>query len=257
MQRLNAYDRRLEKLKQDLIKMGTTVQFRLEEAMAALILQDAERAKYIAESDDLVDDMDHALESQTLWLMLLQQPREEDLRVFSSTLRLTRELERIGDYAVDIAEIALVLSDSGDYFKPLEDIGKMGQKASSMLQDSLRAYVNSDLALATDVFRRDKMVDDLFNSLFDELMGYMKKEPRYVDQASYLSLVARHLERIGDHAVNVAEMVCYLKTGERRFFRDLGRTSNLHPMASCGEEKPECCGSYQAEWNRVLPGEKR
>ena len=102
MVRLNAYDRKLQKLKQGLIEMGNTVQSRLQDAMAALMLQDAGRARVIVESDDVVDDMDYALEDQTLGLILLQQPREKDLRVLSSTFRLTKELERIGDYAVNI-----------------------------------------------------------------------------------------------------------------------------------------------------------
>lgn len=227
MVRLNAYDRKLQKLKQGLIEMGNTVQSRLQDAMAALMLQDAGRARVIVESDDVVDDMDYALEDQTLGLILLQQPREKDLRVLSSTLRLTKELERIGDYAVNIASIAIALSDCGDYFKPLYDIRKMGEETCAMLDNGLRAYLEGDLNLAVRVAHRDDVVDALFNSLFNELLDYMKKDSCYVVQASHLSLVARHLERIGDHAVNIAEMVFYLETGKRRPFRNLEQVSTV------------------------------
>lgn len=220
MLRLNAYDKGLEKLKQDLMTMGHTVRSRLFDAMVALMSQDAEKARAIAESDDVVDEMDYSLEDQTLRLALLQQPREQDLRRISSTLRLARELERMGDYAVNIALIAIELSDCGGCPELLlNDIGKMGEETSAMLQDALQAYLEDDLDLAIQVAKRDDTVDELFRSVFDGLVDCMRKHSRYVLQASHLSLAARHLERVGDHAVNVAEMVFYLETGQRRAFR--------------------------------------
>ncbi|HHY12363.1 MAG TPA: phosphate signaling complex protein PhoU [Firmicutes bacterium] len=249
MLRFNAYDRGLQNLKQGLIKMGGTVQSRFADAMAALILQDAEKAQAIVESDDVVNDMDYALEDQALGLILLQQPREQDLRVLSSTLRLTKELERIGDYAVNIAVAALALCDCGDYFKPLCDIRKMGEEAANMLHGVLQAYLKSDIDLAMSVAERDDVVDALFESLFNELLGHMQKGPCYVVQASHLSLVARHLERISDHAVNIAEMVFYIETGERRSFRDLKHTgaNGITKEAQAKEIGVICCEESRQE----------
>lgn len=216
---VNAYDRAVQSLKTDILQMGKEVYRCLETALQALAEQDVSLAREVIFGDDQIDDMDYDIENKALELIALQQPSTGDLRVLSSALRLTKELERIGDYAVNIAETAEVLAAQGKYFKPLIDIGRMGVMAKSMLGKGLEAFMEGDTQKAKEVMLADDEVDELFNHLFNELLGIIKTREEHADQAMYLSLVARYLERVGDHSVNLAEMVFYMVRGDRRPFR--------------------------------------
>ncbi|GAW92373.1 phosphate signaling complex protein PhoU [Calderihabitans maritimus] len=216
---INAYDRAVQSIKADIFQMGKMVSNSLKNALEALAQQDMGLAQKVILGDDKIDDMDYDIENKALELIALQQPSTRDLRVLSSALRLTKELERIGDYAVNIAETARILAGQREYFKPLIDIGRMGTLAMSMLEKGLEAYVEGDLQKAKEVMLADDRVDELFNHLFTELLNIMKTREEHVDQAMYLSLVARYLERVGDHSVNLAEMVFYMIKGDRRPFR--------------------------------------
>lgn len=217
---LNAYDRAILELQQNLLHMGDYVADLLDEALAALKNQDVKVARQVIMGDDATDDLDYNIEMTALDLISLQQPSGEDLRTLATVMRVSRELERISDYAVNIAETAERLAELGPYFKPLVDIPRMSDLARSMLRRSLQALVDRNLDLAREVVEADDAVDLLFEALYNELLDYMKKGPEFVDQASYLSLVARYLERIADHAVNIAERVVYRETGQRRAFKD-------------------------------------
>ena len=216
---LNAYERALLKLGQDLLKMGDLVAARLADAMRSLVNQDAALAQHVLDQDDEVDQMDYELEQEALELISLQQPTDTDLRFLAAAMRISRDMERVGDYACDIAEVTLTLLDKGPYFKPLVDVPRMGELVQAMLRKSLGAYVNKDVGPAREMHGDDSAVDTLFRLLLDELTGYMKKGPEYVDQASNLLLVARYLERVGDHIVNIAEMTIFAQTGDRRPFK--------------------------------------
>ncbi|MGI9862676.1 phosphate signaling complex protein PhoU [Moorella naiadis] len=217
---LNAYDRALLELQQNILQMGEYVANQLDQALKALKDQDRVLAQQVVAGDDGADDLAHDIEMSSLDLISLQQPTGDDLRTLATVMRVSRELERIGDYAVNIAEVAGRLAKLGPYFKPLVDIPHMSDLARSMLRRSLQALVERNLEIAREVVKADDVVDRLFEALYDELVAYMKKGPEYVDQASYLALVARYLERIADHAVNIAEMAVYRETGERRAFRE-------------------------------------
>lgn len=203
--------------------MGTMVENQLNCALEALEKQDGDLAKQVLVGDEQIDNVDSCLQYHCLELISLQQPTTQDLRVIAGVQRVSRELERIGDYAVNIAEAALYLVDKGEYFKPLEDIPKMARQVSVMAQKSLRAFVNRDLALAKSVILADDAIDQIFHSLHDELIDYMKKGSRYVEQGSYFLLVARYLERVGDHSVNIAQCTGFVLTGERLTLRNSGR----------------------------------
>lgn len=217
---LNTYERALLQLEKKLLQLGDFVAEQVDKALVALKSQDISLARQVVEADDIADDLNNDIEMASLDLISLQQPSGDDLRLLATVMRVSRELERVGDYAVNIAEAAERLTHLGPYFKPLVDIPHMSDQARAMLRKSLGALLDRDLEAAREVAAADDAVDYLFESLYNELVDYMKQGPEYVDQASYLALVARYLERIADHAVNVAEMVVYRETGERRPFKD-------------------------------------
>lgn len=221
--RANAYDRAIAGLSGKIREMGSLVTGQLTLAMQALQDQDFRTATAVLDTEEKVDTKQLEIEMEALELMLLQQPTEPDLRVLLAIMRITRDLERIGDYAADIADITLALLDKGPYFKPLVDVPLMYRLARDMLCKALDACVNKDIAAAGELHRDDDPIDDLFQRLHEELVGFMKQGPQYVDQASNLLLVARYLERIGDHAVNIGEMTIFALTGERRPYRDPAR----------------------------------
>lgn len=211
----NAYERELQHVKNIVQDIGTHLHRELEWAMQALIKHDSGKAFEVLELDREVDSMEGDLEFKVLDLISLQQPTTTDLRLLAAALRVGRELERFGDYAVNIAEAANYLAATGEYFKPLQDIPRMAEMVKEMLSVSLQAYAAEDMELAKKVLEMDKPVDDLFKFLHDELIDYMKKGARYVEQGSYFLLVTRYLERMGDHAVNVAQMANFIVTGAK------------------------------------------
>lgn len=216
---LSTYDRAILELEQDILHMGDYVSASVAKALEALKQQDVVLARQVIEGDTITDDWNYNIEEKALELISLQQPLDKDLRTLATAMRVGRELERIGDYAVNIAEIAIRLADKGPYFKPLVDIPRMSDLAQAMLHKSLNSFITRSIERAKEVMAADDEVDRLFEKLYEELIDYMKKGAQYVDQASYLSLVARYLERIADHAVNIAEMVIFRETGIRRPFR--------------------------------------
>lgn len=200
-------------LQRDVLKLGSFVEAMVAESMRALVNQDNSLADEVIRKDDIADDLDLAIEQAAMRLLALQQPMAKDLRLIGTALKMIADLERIGDYAVDIARTAKVLS-AEPFFKPLEDIPRMAELVELMIRDVLKAFVQGDVELAKKVCQEDDRVDKLWYSLLSELMKFMRKDPNLVKQATYLLLVARYLERIADHATNVAERVYYIETGE-------------------------------------------
>jgi phosphate transport system protein len=200
-------------LERDVLRLGSLVESMVADALRALVNQDTALAEEVIRRDDVADDLDLAIEQASMRLLALQQPMAQDLRVIGTTLKAIADLERIGDYSVDIARAAKVLSTE-PFFKPLEDIPRMAEMAQQMVRDVLRAFVQRDLDLVERVCEQDNEVDRLWYALLEELMEFMRRDPALVKQATYLLLVARYLERVADHATNVAERVYYIATGE-------------------------------------------
>lgn len=210
-----SYDHELENLRSDISEMGNLVGLAIGEAVKALATQNIDLAQKIMAGDDIIDGIEVDIEDKCMVLIARQQPLARDLRIIGTGLKITTDLERIGDHAFDIAKIAIKVAESGPLVKPLVDLPRMADMAQKMLKDSLEAYINLDIALAEQVCQADDNVDDIYQQIFRELLTYMMEDPRTISQATQLIFVARYLERVADHATNIAEWVIYLVTGQR------------------------------------------
>lgn len=208
----NRFDRQLVTLNDEMIEMGSMIEKAIQQAITALITQDVDKAKEIIDYDEDIDHQEKTIENLCLKLLLQQQPVARDLRVISSALKMITDMERIGDHASDISEMAILMADR-PYIKKLEHIQEMAKEASLMLVGSIEAFVNKDLQQAHDIIVRDDVVDDLFEKIKTELIKMIHKDPNVGDQAMDLLMVAKYLERIGDHACNIADWVIFSITG--------------------------------------------
>lgn len=211
----NRFEEQLEKLNNTLIEMGAIVESAIEDATKALIEQDVELAQKIVNNDNTVDDKEKEIESLCLKLIMQQQPVARDLRLVSSILKIITDLERIGDQASDISEITVFLAGK-KYIKKLEHIPQMAEATIKMVKESIDAFVRKDIDLAKKVIAYDDVVDDLFETVKNELIALIKENADNGDQAIDLLMIAKYFERIGDHATNVAEWVIFSLTGWRK-----------------------------------------
>ncbi len=207
----------LEELERLLLEMGRAAEVMLEQALNALARRDVDLANDTIVSDDKVDYLKLEIESKSMELIATQQPAAKDLRRIFGAILIASDVERVADYSVNICESAIKLADK-PLFKPLIDIPKMEQVVVKMLKESLEGFVNRDLELIEQMILDDEEVDNLYESLYDELREFMKKDPSLVDQAVELVLISRHLERIADHITNIGERVYYVETGEFKEF---------------------------------------
>ena len=206
------FEEQLKQLDDALIEMGAMVEKAIADATKALIEQDVTLAQKIASSDDEIDNKEKEIENLCLKILMQQQPVARDLRYVSSTLKLITDLERIGDHASDISEITLLLADK-PYIKKLEHIPQMAEAAMKMLTESIDAFVKKDIELAKQVVAYDDIVDELFETIKDELIELIKADRENGDQAVDLVMIAKYFERIGDHATNIAEWIVFSLTG--------------------------------------------
>ena len=209
----NRFDRQLVQLNDEMIEMGSMIEKAIQQAITALIKQDTDAARKIIVYDEDIDQQEKTIENLCLKLLLQQQPVARDLRVISSALKMITDMERIGDHASDISEMAILMADK-PYIKKLEHIQEMAKEASVMLVNSIEAFVNKDVKQAHEVIIKDDVVDNLFETIKNELIAMIHKNPDVGDQAMDLLMVAKYLERIGDHACNIAEWVIFSITGE-------------------------------------------
>ncbi|MCL2812543.1 MAG: phosphate signaling complex protein PhoU [Clostridia bacterium] len=212
------FDEQLERLNTSLIEMGAIVEQAIADASKALIEQDVALAKKIIESDDVIDEKEKELESLCLKVILQQQPVAGDLRLVSSILKITTDLERIGDHASDISEMTQLLAKT-QYISKLEHIPQMAAATMKMVTNSIDAFVKKDLSLARAVIASDDTVDELFTLVKNELIELIKQNPDNGDQAIDLIIIAKYFERIGDHATNIAEWVVFSITGKHKNIR--------------------------------------
>jgi len=211
---IDSLESHLNILKEDILRMGRLLQEQIYKSNQSLIEKNLELAREVLEKDDVLDKMELDIEKRCLCLIALKQPLAKDLRFIGTALRIIVDIERMGDHAEDIAEIAIDLHDQ-TYMKPLIDIPKMAQIAEDMVKIAMKAFIDGDVSLAMSLVAMEKQVDALYDEVFRELLSYMMRDQGNIPQATSLLLVAGHLERIADHATNLGEMVIYVVEGRR------------------------------------------
>ncbi|HKV72287.1 MAG TPA: phosphate signaling complex protein PhoU [Gemmatimonadales bacterium] len=206
------FDRDLQQLQEDLLRMADLVDDAIRRAVEALQARSLDGVNTVIASDNAIDALHLELEERCLRLMATQQPMAKDLRMIAAIWTMTIDLERMGDHAEDIARITQ--RTAGQLLlKPLIDIPRMAELVREMLHDGLDAFVRRDTALAERMAAKDDEVDHLYGQVFRELLTYMIEDPKNIQRATHLLMVAQALERVGDHATNIAERVIYMVTG--------------------------------------------
>ena len=209
----NKFDRQLDTLHTMMIEMGAMIEKSISLAIHALVEQDEATAKQAIAYDTEIDQMEKEIESLCLRLLLQQQPVAKDLRIISAALKMITDMERIGDQAADISEIALYLIGE-KYIKELKHIPAMAQATAKMVTESIDAYVRMDLELAQKVIADDDLVDDLFDNVRNDLVTLVTQDAANAPQSIDFVMIAKYFERIGDHATNIAEWVVFCITGK-------------------------------------------
>ncbi len=207
------FDEELKLLKNKLLEMAGAVEQAIYQSVKSLVHRDEKIANDVIHNDHKINDLELEVEDLCLKLLALHQPMAVDLRFIAAAMKINNDLERMGDQAVNIAERAADLLTK-PVLKPLTDIPRMAEEAQKMVKDSIDAFVNSDPVLAQEICKRDSIVDSLNDQVFRELLTTMISNTSTIERAVDLILVARHLERIADHATNIAEEVIYIVEGK-------------------------------------------
>lgn len=203
------FQKELEELKENLLKMAAMVEEAIRDSVQSLVKRDSDLAQKTFEWEDRINKMEITIEDMCLKLLALRQPMASDLRIITATMKIITDLERMGDQAVNIAERAISLNQEPQ-LKPYIDIPRMTEITQSMVKDVLEAFVTRNSKLARSVCERDDLVDGLNDQVFRELLTYMISDPRTITRAAHLMIVCRCLERIADHATNIAEDVIFM-----------------------------------------------
>jgi phosphate transport system protein len=213
------YEEELRSLRHELLEMGRAVETRIAQAIRALVNRDSDMAREVVEGDRIIDQMELRIDDHCVQIMARRQPVARDLRTVTTGLKLVVDLERIGDLAVHIAERAVELNLEPP-LKPYVDLANMAEAAQGMVREALEAFLAADADRAERVLEQDELVDAYYWQIFRELVTYMFEDPRNITRAIHVQSVAKHLERIGDHATNLAEMVVFLVRGQDIRHRD-------------------------------------
>jgi phosphate transport system protein len=203
------FQKELEELKENLLTMAAIVEEAIRNSVQSLVKRDSDLARKAFDVEDQINKMENAIDEMCLKLLALRQPMAADLRFITSAMKITTDLERMGDQAVNISERAISLNEEPQ-IKPYIDIPRMAEIAQSMVKDVLDAFVNRDPKLARSVCARDDVVDGLNDQVVRELLTYMVSDPKTITRSVHLMIVARCLERIADHATNIAEDVIFM-----------------------------------------------
>jgi phosphate transport system protein len=209
---VKAFDEDLKRLNNVIAEMGGLAEAQLGRAVDCLVRRNSELATQVVQDDKRIDALETEVGQMTVRMLALRQPMAQDLREVVAAIKIASDIERIGDYAKNIAKRAIVLS-SVQPMKPAASIPRMSQLALQIIKDVLDAYIEKDAEGARAAWRRDEEVDEMYNSLFREMLTYMMEDPRNIGPCTHLLFIAKNIERIGDHATNIAEIVYFLVHG--------------------------------------------
>jgi phosphate transport system protein len=235
---IKSYDDELRRLNNTIMQMGGLAEGQLAAAIDAVIKRDSALAALVVAADTTVDQLEHEVDGLVVRLLALRQPMARDLREILAALRIANDLERICDYAANVAKRSIVLNQS-PAVKPVYTLPRMVKLAQALIKDVLDAYVARDADKAMVVWARDEELDEMYSSLFRELLTYMMEDPRNITACTHLLFMAKNVERIGDHATNIAETVYFLVNGEpltqARPKRDNSNQAVAPPIGRKGE----------------------
>lgn len=207
------FEEDFDRIKSKILMMGSLVEDQIRNALTALVERDEALARQVIENDHNVNTFDVEIDEMALDALVRYQPVARDLRFVTTAMKISTELERMSDLAENICERAIELNEEPQ-LKPYIDIPHMAERARIMVKESLDAFVKMDSALARKVIHDDDFVDNLTEQLFRELLSFMMENPKTISRAIRLSFIAKYIERLGDHATNVAELVVYLVEGK-------------------------------------------
>ena len=210
---VKSFDEQLERLNASISEMGGLAEAQLQMALDALSRRDTDLAQRVIAGDARVDQIEKDVANQVVRLLALRQPMAIDLRGIISALKISSDIERIADYAANLAKRSLVLAQ----IPPMRSLGgveRLGRLVLTLLKDVFDAFANNDVQKAHSVWLRDEEVDDMYTSLFRELLTYMMEDPRNITPCTHLLFMAKNIERMGDHATNIAELIEFKVTGK-------------------------------------------
>ena len=209
---VKSYDEELSRLRNMIVEMGGLAESQLASAIDAVAKRDSALAARVVEGDAQVDELQRELDNLEIRLFALRQPMARDLREIFASLKIAADLERICDYAANVAKRSIALSQTPP-IQPVHALPRMGTLALALIKDVIDAYVERDADKALDVWRRDEELDEMYSSLFREFLTYMMEDPRNIGAYTHLLFMAKNIERIGDHATNIAEDLYFLVHG--------------------------------------------
>lgn len=233
----SAFDRDLEEIQAHVLKMGGLVEDAIRNSAKSLKNRDEEQAEQVRKADKVIDRLEEQINEECARLLALRQPIASDLRTVLTVMKIAANLERVGDYAKNMAKRTTVLV----HMQPVDGAGgairRMAKEVQQMLSDALDAYMRRDLDMAHDVRQRDMEVDQMYNALFREFLTFMMEDPRNITACMHLHFIAKNIERMGDHVTAIAEQVIYLVSGEMPDeARPKATSANYDPAELAGAE---------------------
>jgi len=236
---VKSYDEELEQLNNTIIEMGGLTEAQIEAAIQALMSRDPQLANRVIADDDRVDDLNYKVDTQAMRLLALRQPMALDLRTVIAALRISADMERVADYAANIAKRSLTLAESAPV-RPAHVIPRMGRLVMNMMKNVIDAYIERDVEKAVAVWHADEEVDEMYTSLFRELLTYMMEDARRITPCTHVLFIAKNIERIGDHVTNICESIYFLVHGTRlREARPRGRASEMPGVLNGPDNTPK------------------
>jgi len=211
---VSAFDNDLENIQAHIMKMGGLVEEAITDAAQSFYLRDTGLADKVRKKDTAIDELEQLINNEAATVIALRAPTAIDLRIILSVLKVSANLERIGDYAKNMAKRTAVLLQMNEIENAANSLRRLAREVEDMLSNALDAYIQRDIELAHKVISHDQDVDQMYNGLFREFLTFMMEDPRNITACMHLHFIAKNIERMGDHATSIAEQVIFLKTGE-------------------------------------------